>query len=176
MPLKIHNSDIFSQKSGLIILPIDGISPNHEGTLGRNFIKLFPESWKSVSQKVNYPIPLGKIFCCECKEPDSFEFVALASMLNHTSSNAPSSYKSIVYEITKQTVSYTINNKIARVATPILSGGWRLNIDEAFLAMIDGYEKVRLSGKLLKLEIFELNEDKFNRIKNLANSMGFEFK
>lgn len=174
MPLKLFNTDILNQPSGLIILPIDGIAAGHEGALGRNFIKLYPENWQIISQKMKYPLPLGKTECIDCTQAEGFQYVMMASMLNHTESLSRTDYKSIAYTITRYAVSFAVNNNIRRVATVLLSGGWRLSIDEAFLAMIDGYEKVNSSHKFVDFEIFELDNDKFTRIKRLAETMGFE--
>jgi hypothetical protein len=41
MPLKISSTDILENTKGLIILPVDGIGPSHEGSLAGNMQKDF---------------------------------------------------------------------------------------------------------------------------------------
>lgn len=62
--------------------------------------------------------------------------------------------------------------EIDRVTTIVLKGGWRLSLDEAFLAMLDACEA--FSGlKNINFEIFEQDQDKFNRIRGLGQSLGW---
>lgn len=62
MKLKIINDSFFNLQADAIILSIDGYGAGMGGRAARKFEELYPELWKPVESKINYPIKPGN-FC-----------------------------------------------------------------------------------------------------------------
>ena len=58
--------------------------------------------------------------------------------------------------------------KINAIASPLLIGGWRLTLQNAFIAMLEGYEKARRNNVNGNLEIHMMNYSNYRSIKTMA--------
>jgi hypothetical protein len=173
MPLILHKTSVFTHCKGLLIVPVDGIGAGHEGAIGRQYIGLFPQDWKHISNKVQYPIPLGSNRFVECPQGEGYDYLLLASLLNHTGQVSKSDYKGFVFNAVRQAMNLASGFEIQRVASAVLRGGWRLSHDEAFLAMLDAYEHTFSFAKNISFEIHETDQTRFRRIQSLARSLGW---
>lgn len=173
MPLILRHTSIFQQCNGLLILPVDGIGVGHEGALGRKYIDLFPEDWQHISQKVQYPIPLGNSKFVPYPQGRGYDYLLLVSLLNHTEQVSRSDFKGFVINAVRQAMNLADGFEIQRVASVVLRGGWRISLDEAFMAMLDAYDHTFSFAKRIQFEIHETDPAKFERIDGLARSLGW---
>ena len=157
----------------MLILPVDGIGAMHEGAIGRKYIELFLEDWQYISRKIQYPIPLGTSRFVPCPQGQGYDYLLLASLLNHTEQISKSDFRGFVFNAVRQALYLANGFEIHKVASVVLLGGWRLSLDEAFLAMLDAYEQAFSFAKGLQFEIYETDDKKFQRINGLARSLGW---
>ncbi len=174
MAIKLHNANILEQTSDALILPIDGIGPGHEGALARKFAQQFPDEWGRITSRINYPLPLGQVLTIPTESNSCFEYVIPASLLNHINEIPEMVMQNTVKEVVKHTLRKAFDINISTLSSVLLKGGWRLNTDLALMAMLEGYETMLPASKKITFEIYETNTKKYQRMKNLCDSFGWD--
>ena len=173
MAIKLYNVNILEEGSGNIIITTDGLGPEHEGALGRKLAQQFPDEWKKISSRVKYPVPFGQITSVPAPENSSFDYIHLASVLNHTSDIPETVMRNTVKDVVKQAIRKAFETKVFNLSSILLKGGWRLPTDLAIMSMLDGYEAMLPASKKITFEIYETDPAKFQRIKDLCDSLGW---
>ncbi len=173
MSINIFQGNVLDAKADAIILNIDGSAKGMEGNLCRQLEARWSDVWSEVQSEISYPIPLGKVFYYEPLVDSPFGLIMLASTLHHKDALSLSVKKGIISSVTEKSLNTAAEYGIKIVASTIMSGGWRLTQEAAFLAMIDGYEKVRQNGIRIDLDVYILDPDQYGRIRMLAQSIGW---
>lgn len=171
--LKLFNSNVLDAKTGAIILTIDGAAKGMEGNLSREFDSRFPGVWNEIQNKIEYPVPLGSVIEHETAGKCTFRLVLLATTLNHLEMISDPARQGIIRDVTEKSLNIAAKYKINAIASPVLTGGWRLTMQKAFLSMTDGFERARQNGVTANLDIHIMNVSNYKNIKSLAQSIGW---
>jgi hypothetical protein len=173
MSINIFQGNVLDAKADAIILSIDGSAKGMEGNLCRQLEARWSDVWRDVQDEISYPIPLGKVFDHEPVVDSPFGLIMLASTLHHKDALHLSVKKGIISSVTEKSLKLAAEYRAKAVASAIMSGGWRLTQEAAFLAMIDGYENARQNNIQVDLNIYILDPEQYERIKALAQSIGW---
>ena len=111
----------------------------------------------------------------KCKEASSVRifitlFILIVSTLNH---NVLLSDKEAIGTIAsglKAAIRNAVKLKINSIALPLMTGGWRLNISQAVVAINNAIEMS--SGDCL-LKVYILEKDKYEEAQSYFSSMGW---
>jgi len=171
--LKLLNSNVIDAKAGAIILTIDGAAKGMEGNLSREFASRFPGVWNEIQNKIEYPVPLGSIIEYETAGKCAFRLVLLATTLNHPEMISDPARQGIIRDVTEKSLNIAAKYKINAIASPLLTGGWRLTMQKSFLSMTDGFERARQNGVTANLDIYIMNVSNYKNIKSLAQNIGW---
>lgn len=171
--LKLLNSNVLKAKAEAIILGIDGAAKGMEGNLSRQFALRFPKVWNEIQNEIRYPVPLGRIIEFEADGDCAFRLVLLATTLNHLEVISDTTRQDIIRNVTEKSLTIAEKYKINAIASPLLIGGWRLTLQNAFISMFEGYEKARRNNVNGNLEIHMMNYSNYRSIKVLAQNIGW---
>lgn len=170
--LKLLNSNVLKAKAEAIILSIDGAAKGMEGNLSRQFALRFPKVWNEIQNEIRYPVPLGRVIEFEADGDCAFRMVLLATTLNHLEVISDAARQDIIRGVTEKSLTIAATYKINAIASPLLIGGWRLTLQNAFISMLEGYEKARRNNVNGNLEIHMMNYSNYRSIKTLADNIG----
>lgn len=173
MSINIFQGNVLDARADAVVFSIDGSAKGMEGNICRQFEARWPDVWREVQDEISYPIPLGRVFDYEPAGDCPFCWIILASTLNHKDALSASVKKGIVSTALERSLKIVAGYGAKKIASTIMSGGWRLPQEAAFLAMIDGYEEARQSGIQVDLDIHILDPDQYERIRILAQSIGW---
>lgn len=171
--MNILQGNVLDAKAGAIILSIDGAAKGMEGNFSREFASRFPGVWHEIQNKIEYPVPLGSVIEYETAGECSFRLVLLATTLNHLEMISDAARQGIIRDVTEKSLHIATKYKINAIASPVLTGGWRLTMQKAFLSMTDGFERARQNGVTANLDIHIMNVSNYKNIKSLAQSIGW---
>lgn len=171
--LKLLNSNVLDAKAEAVILSIDGAAKGMEGNLSREFASRFPGVWNEIQNKIEYPVPLGRVIEFETAGKCAYRLVLLATTLNHLEMISDPARQGIIRDVTEKALLIAAKYKINTVASPLLTGGWRLTLQKAFLSIVEGYEKAVQNNCNANLEIYMMNVGKYKNIKALADNIGW---
>ena len=174
MSLEILQGNLIEASTDAILLTIDGTNKgNYGGSVTRGFARKWPEVWEEIEDDLPFPLPLGRIFTMEPSTDCDFDLVIVASTLHHQDTLSESAKKGVVRTAMHEAIRTTSSHKLNSIATSVMTGGWRLSQEEAFLAMSEGYESAIQTGIHIKLGIYVLDEAQFQRITSFARGLGF---
>lgn len=141
MTIRICHGNIFESKAGAIILTIDGARAGMEGNITRQFGRLYPDAWEDLERDISYPIRLGgaKIYPISRDLGCRFSHCIIASTLHHLELMSTQEKLSVVRSCLSSSMRLATTSGIRSICTPILSGGWRLTIEEALDEMLTTY-------------------------------------
>jgi len=171
--LKLLNSNVLDAKADAIVLSIDGAAKGMEGNLSREFASRFPGVWNEIQNKIEYPVPLGSVIEYETAGKCSFRLVLLATTLNHLEVISDPARQGIIRDVTEKSLNIAAKYKINAIASTLMTGGWRLTMQKAFLSMNDGFERARQNGVTANLDIHIMNVSNYKNIKSLAQNIGW---
>ena len=171
--LKLLNSNVLDAKADAIVLSIDGAAKGMEGNLSREFASRFPGVWNEIQNKIEYPVPLGSVIEFETAGKCAFRLVLLATTLNHLEMISDPARQKIISDVTEKSLNIAAKYKINAIASPLLTGGWRLTMQKAFLSMNDGFERARQKGVTANLDIHIMNVSNYKNIKSLTQNIGW---
>lgn len=156
MSLNILQGNVLDAKADAIILSVDGAAKGMEGNLSRQFASRWPEAWNEIRDEIRHPIPLGKVIEYEPVSDCAFQLILLASTLHHREVLNDKARQGIILEATENSLRVADKYKINTITAPVMVGGWRLTLQNAFLSMVDGYESARRSNINVNLDIYIL--------------------
>lgn len=171
--LRIIQGNVLDARSDALIITIDGAKKGMEGNIARGFARRWPELWGEVEAEIPYPLPLGEVFEYEPASEGPFNLILIAATLNHKDTLSESEKKGIVRTALCNSITTAAVYGIKSIATTIMTGGWRLSQQSAFLAMTDGYEMASQAGSVIALDIYILDTNQHETILSIAQSMGW---
>lgn len=172
MELRIINQNILYSESEAIIFPIDGSRKGLEGNIAREYSKLHSKEWKIIEDSVNYPLGLGNVSTVQLNETNH-KIVILASILNHIETIDTKTYERVVYNSFRDSLLEAKKHHIKTIATPLLSGGWRLDPLRAFVVMSNTLEFTLKSDDKILVYLCIKDKNMFNKISSLAKNLGW---
>ncbi len=173
MSMNISQGNVLDAKADAIILTVDGAAEGMEGNLSRKFALRWPDVWREIKDEIRYPIPLGKVIEFEPVTDCAFQFIMLASTLHHRDVFSDVAKQGIIRDATEKSMRIADKYSISTIAAPVMVGGWRLTLQNAFLSMVDGYESARRSNIDVNLDIYILQTNDYENIKSLAGNIGW---
>lgn len=173
MGISIIHGNVLDAENDALILTIDGTKKGMEGNIARQFAKKRPEVWAELEDEISYPLPLGQVFDYEPVSECPFKLLLVASTLAHMGNLTEHYLKSIVRTAFDEALTRATEYNISKIASAVMSGGWRLKPQAAFLAMMDGYESAARNGIEIVTEIYLPDQPQYLHIKALAESMGW---
>jgi hypothetical protein len=141
-----------------------------EGAIARAFGRRWPALWEQVADEIPYPMGLGEVAEVALEPGAPFRGVVLASTLHHADTLEDRQRKSVARTAIQAALGLCAEAGWASLASPVLAGGWRLPLEAAFLAMVEGYEAAQPCPVELRLCLKEPADHA--RISALARSLG----
>ena len=173
MGIRIIEGNVLDAKADALIMTIDGAKKGMEGNIARAFARKWPEIWHEIEDEIPYPLPLGEVFDYEPSSECPFRILLIASTLNHRDTLTESAKKGIVRTALDNAITAASGYGIKTIATAIMTGGWRLSQQSAFLAMTEGYEMALQTGKDIDVDIYIMDQNQYETIQSIARSMGY---
>jgi O-acetyl-ADP-ribose deacetylase (regulator of RNase III) len=174
MELNIINADLFTNSSEAIILNIDGETKGEGkgGKMARKFQGLYPELWNKADELIPIPLAYGDIFVYRPQDHVQYKAVIISSFLNHTKDLSQKEREDVAYTAVKNALQYCVKHNIKSLATPLMTGGWRIPTINAFVAMSHALEKISNDADL-NLMIYILDEKEYKIVSDYAKSTGW---
>ncbi len=173
MGLRILYGNVLDAQADALIITIDGAAKGMEGNIARAFARKWPDVWKELDDGILYPLGLGEVFEYEPPSECPFRLILISSILSHKDTLTEPAKKGIVRTAFENAINIAADYGIKTIATTIMTGGWRLSQQSAFIAMTEGYEMALQSGKDINVEIYIMDQNQFETIKSIARSMGW---
>ncbi|MBN2285862.1 MAG: hypothetical protein JXI43_05400 [Tissierellales bacterium] len=173
MPLEILHGNLLDASTDAIILQIDGVKRGTEGNIARSFAQKWPDAWEEIEDEIPYPLPLGRICTVEPASECGFRFVIVASTLHHQDTLSESAKKSVVRSVVQDALQAAAKHNIGSIGSGIMTGGWRLSQESAFMAMSEGYDAALRPGQNISLNIYVLDAADFQKLNDFARSLGW---
>jgi O-acetyl-ADP-ribose deacetylase (regulator of RNase III) len=174
MGLRIFQGNVLDAKADALIITIDGAKKGMEGNIARAFARRWPEIWAEIEEEIPYPLPLGEVFEYEPASESPFRLILVASTLNHKDTLTESEKKSIGRTALDNAITAAAGHGVKSIATAIMTGGWRLSQQSAFLSMTEGYEMALQAGNEIALAIYVLDANQYETIQSIARGMGWQ--
>lgn len=137
--------DILVASADAIVLPVDGTFVPRAGrfdrllgAIGAQFVRRFPEAelLEEIEAQVDLPLGLGQAAAVELAE-GPFRVALLACTLHHAQTLDDAARRAVVARAFAAVLRASAG--VARVAAPVLQGGWRLEHVAAFREMVAAY-------------------------------------
>lgn len=173
MSLLIKYGNVLEAKTDAVILTIDGFAKGMEGNIARAFARKCPDVWKELEDEIPYPLGYGEVFDYEPSSECSFRLILIASTLSHKDTLTESAKKGIVRTAFKNAINLAADYGIKTIATAIMTGGWRLSQQNAFLAMTEGYDETLQSGEDISVDIYIMDQNQYETLQSIARGMGY---
>ena len=171
--LRVIQGNVLDAKADALIITIDGAKKGMEGNIARAFARRWPEVWAEIEEEISYPLTLGEVFEYEPVSESPFRLILIAATLNHKDTLTESAKKSIVRTGLDNAITAAVGYGIKSIAAAIMTGGWRLSQQSAFLAMTEGYEMALQGGRDVGLDIYIMDLKQYEPIKSIASGMGY---
>ena len=173
MDLRVINGDVLEAKADALIITIDGAKRGMEGNIARVFARRWPEAWEEIEEEITYPLPLGEVFPFEPSSDCPFHILLMASTLNHRDILSEAAKKGIVRSALYNAITEAASYSVKSIATVIMTGGWRLPIQSAFVAMTEGYEIALQAANDINIDIYVMHQNQYEIIQSIALGMGY---
>lgn len=174
MTLKILNESLFDNSSDAVILTIDGMAQGMGGKAARTFSELYPETWKYIESKIQYPITAGGYFSVLTTDGVPFKVVFLAATLTHLPNNQNNPQKSLALLAFNRVIRDATNHGLTTIRCCLPVGGWRIDPLNAFMILSQILEKNHSSTKGMELQLCILKKDEFESVRRFASNLGYE--
>ena len=175
LEISIIQGDLLDSDAQALALTIDGSAPNLEGNIARQFSKRFPNEWAQIESQIDYPMSLGAAdsFTFETTNDKCPELVVLLSTLHHDLSLGSSEKQAVAASAVRSALSLSKSNKMASLACPLMTGGWRQQPDRAALQTINTYFRASISTSLPSLELHINDGDTVGQVVELLTSQSY---
>lgn len=152
--LEIITSNILETPANALLLTIDGSKRGMEGNLARQFERRWPEDWTDMQRDIPYPIPLGRTVAVPWDGDCPWQWLLFASTLHHLDVISDYEKQSVVRNAFFEALVHCQRHRICSLATTVLRGGWRLQIELAFSAMRDAWLASHAATKGPNVKVF----------------------
>ena len=166
------NNVLDAQVQG-IILTIDGSAAGMEGNIARAFARRWPDVWEEIEDELTFPVASGSVFEHEPSSNCPFDMIMLASTLVHHGDITEARRFSVVAEALENALRLAHSYEIQSLATAVMTGGWRLPLQRAFMAMMQGIDTASRQGFRQTVEICIPDKAHYEQIRHLASSLGY---
>lgn len=139
MTLMIDTGDVLEARSDALILSIDGARHGLEGNIARQFGHRYPDAWAEIEASIKWPVPLGRSVAVDCSGLCPWRLMILASTLHHVDVLGEVEKQAVVRRAVAGAQALASRDGARSIATAVLTGGWRLGVDDAFAAMRDAW-------------------------------------
>ncbi|OUS26951.1 hypothetical protein A9Q99_17210 [Gammaproteobacteria bacterium 45_16_T64] len=167
MHIEVVHGSVIDAQSGAIMLTVDGASQGLEGNIARAFSRKYPDAWEELEYDIEYPMSLGvaRMYAIDHELECPFSHCVVASTLNHIDTLSDLEKIQVISTALNSTLALASSKRLGSVCSGILSGGWRLEIEEAFSAMVRVYQSF-VSGRPASsvLKIYILGDKEFKSI------------
>jgi hypothetical protein len=148
MQIRVVQADLFSVKADALLLTIDGARRGLEGNLARQFARLHPDDWEDVEAQVRYPLPLGRAMCVQMHVDCPWSAIVVASTLHHVDVLSDDERVVVIRRAFAETLALCGRHRLRSLASAVMRGGWRLTLQQAFSAMVDGWLSMPVSRQI----------------------------
>lgn len=139
MPLRIECTDVLDTAADALMLTVDGVKRGMEGNIARQFERRYPDDWQDMQREILYPVPLGRTVGFAWDGDCPWGVILIASTLNHIEVLTAQQKASVVRAACSEGLSIASRRGTRSVASAVMRGGWRLDMDEGFIAMGEAY-------------------------------------
>lgn len=175
MALQIFNENLLTSRAQALILTIDGKAKGMEGNIARAYGRKYPEVWEEIECEVKYPSPLGSVqgITVDKNQECPQRLICLAATLHHIEVLSDDEKLSVVRTALRNSLHLAQKYRITRLATSILTGGWRLPHKQAFTAMLQVYESFCGGNSELNLCIYIINKEGFDNVARVLKQKNY---
>lgn len=162
----IKHENLIESTAEAILLTVDGAACGMEGNIARAFQRSYPEVWEELKSEIHYPITLGDSIALHIHESYDcpFRLIIVASTLNHLEILSDYQKVQVIETAFFRALSLCHQNQARSMVTAIMSGGWRLPLEEALTSMIAIIQRFySLHKRSLRISFCILGEDDFAR-------------
>lgn len=170
MELFVRQADVLDSDADGLIVTVDGESRRLEGSVGGQFARRWPEKWEEIMHRMELPVPLGTAVHSPVGEPTPFQFVFLASILDHSNRAGRQAMAAYMRSALHRTLGIARTLKLNSIASPLLKGGWRMATSVAFDAMVQVSDEFRTFD--CTLTIYARDTREFDELAGLALGYG----
>lgn len=154
--------DVLAAEADALILTIDGAMRGMEGNIARAFARRWPEDWEAVEESVAYPLRVGDAVAVKLDDTDCpFRLILVAATLHHLETLDDGEKCAVVRQAFRRCLELAVRCRAVRVATAVMTGGWRLTPEAAFAAMVAAWrgfasrERLRLTVCTLDVALYQ---------------------
>lgn len=171
MPVQMKHGDVFEARTDGLLLTVDGTSRGMEGNLARRFAERWPSAWADIEGEAVVPLALGQVQAVDIRAHRGcpFTHVLLASTLHHLGVDDIRRKQATVSSAVADALRTASAAGIATLAATSMKGGWRLTLDQALIAMVQGFRAALPGARGLTLCIYDLDPE----IRGVARRLGF---
>lgn len=157
--IEIVESDVLSSSADAVILTIDGEKKGLEGNIARSYARRWPDAWMEIEDSMRYPVPLGRCVAILPENESPFRLVLLASTLHHLDVMSDSQKAGIVRAALGEAINLSLRYRARHLATAIMTGGWRMDVQSALEAMTNVLRPVASSNHILNVSLHVLSRE-----------------
>jgi O-acetyl-ADP-ribose deacetylase (regulator of RNase III) len=172
MPIRFFQGDALDSDADALLLTIDGAKKGMEGNVARAFARRWPDAFEEVEDEVSYTLPLGRTIATRPESDCSFPLVLIASTLHHLDVLSDSQKAGIVRSALSEAILIATRNRIRKLATPVMTGGWRVSFADALSAMFLAARPLMIHDSRVVLEICVRDSADFDTTMSLAKALG----
>lgn len=172
MPLHVVHADLFSVKADALVLTIDGARRGLDGNLARQFARRYPDDWEDVEAQVRYPLPLGRATCLHMHADCPWRAVLIASTLHHVDILTDHEKALVVRRAFAEVLALCGRHGMQSLASAVMRGGWRLQLDQAFSAMADGWLTMAAPVRHIDVSVCGISGEEVALLARVAQQKG----
>ncbi|MCE2029472.1 hypothetical protein [Sessilibacter corallicola] len=164
MTIKLFHADIFQNQDEGIVLTVDGAARGMEGNIARSFARVYPDIWEEVDEEISYPIVLGRAQAIKIHSDYDFhnKYCFIAATLNHIDTLSDREKLDVQSSALRHVLSLAESRRLNSIATTIMVGGWRLELEDALVNMVKVIQRANeLSSQVPDVSVYVLSEQEF---------------
>jgi len=160
--LEFVEGDVLSSTADAIVLTIDGAKKGMEGNIARSYARRWPDAWMEIEDAIRYPVSLGRCVAVAPKNESQFRWVLLASTLHHLDFLTDAQKAGVIRAALGDAIKLALRHRVGRLATAVMTGGWRMELKPALAAMLDILRPITPQLHALTVSIYTLTPGQAN--------------
>jgi len=172
MPICLVHGDVLDAVADGLLLTIDGAKKGMEGSVARAYARRWPDAFEEIEYEIPSPLPLGRTVATHPESESPFPLVLIASTLNHIDVLTDLQKSGIVRSALHDAIVIAQRRGVRRLATPVMTGGWRLPFAAALDAMFAVAMSLTQVDSSFTLEIHIRDPHDMKSAVSHAKSMG----